>query len=157
MCVLLFLFSVPAKDDELVTETSLSLLPEAISKNTNVLPSGEKMNGGVDGERKGRCVCVCLCAHMLYAKIMQFLSSVHLVFTSTVGMFTASQKTYNIHTHVHTNMRVLSIQQFTVYVCACKYVHVVVVDYREEAQRESTSASLINQKHYSGSTPVSDC
>ena len=32
MCVLLFLFSVPViDDDKLVTETSLSLLPEAIS------------------------------------------------------------------------------------------------------------------------------
>ena len=118
MCVLLFLFSVPAMDDELVTETSLSRLPEAISKNTDVLPNGEKMNGGVDGERKGRCVCVCvcLCAHMLYAQIMQFLGGVHLVFTSTFGTLTASQT----HT-TYTNMHVLSIQQFTV---LYTYVHV---------------------------------
>ena len=53
-------------DDELVTETSLSRLPEAISKNTDVLPNGEKMNGGVDGERKGRCVCVSVCVHTCY-------------------------------------------------------------------------------------------
>ena len=50
-------------DDELVTETSLSLLPEAISKNTDMLPSDEKMNGGVDGDRKGRCVQVFDCVH----------------------------------------------------------------------------------------------
>ena len=63
MCVLLILFlsSVPVIDEELVTETSLSLLPEKILKNTDMLPSSGKMNGGVDGDRKGVCMCLTVC------------------------------------------------------------------------------------------------
>ena len=135
------LFSVPAMDDdELVTETIL--------KNTDMLPSDEKMNGGVDGERKGRCVCLSVCTHAICTN--QFLSGVHLVFTSTFGTLTDSQ------THIHIHARVIYSPVYCT-VCACKYVHVVVIDYRVEARRESTSASLINQKHHSGSAPVSDC
>ena len=54
-------------DDKLVTETSLSHLPE--TKSLIMLLSSGKMNGAIDRERKGRCVhvsaCVCmsLCTH----------------------------------------------------------------------------------------------
>ena len=64
-CVLLIvlLSGVPAIDEELVTETSLSLLPEEILKKTDMLPSSGKMNGAVDGDRNGRCVHVFDCVH----------------------------------------------------------------------------------------------
>ena len=69
MCVLLFLFSVPAMDDELVTETPLSILPEAIPKNTDMLPSCGKMSAGVGGDqRTGRCVHVFLCVYTCYMR-----------------------------------------------------------------------------------------
>ena len=60
MCVLLILFlsGVPVIDEELDTETSL---PEETSKNTDMLPSSGKMNGGVDGDRKGVCMCLTVC------------------------------------------------------------------------------------------------
>ena len=58
------LFSVPAMDDDkLVTETIL--------KNTDMLPSDEKMNGGVDGERKGRCVSVCVYTCYMHKSVPQ--------------------------------------------------------------------------------------
>ena len=70
MCVLLFLFSVPVMDDELVTETPLSILPETVSKNTDMLPSCGKMSAGVDGDqRTGRCVHVFLCVYHRRRKV----------------------------------------------------------------------------------------
>ena len=71
MCVLLILFlsSVPAIDEELVTETSLSLLPEEISKNTDV--AEQCMEIKLTETRK-EGVCMCLTVYTLAVCKNQF-------------------------------------------------------------------------------------
>ena len=120
-----------------------------------MLLSSGKMNGAVDGERKGRCVhvSVCLCVHMQKSVLLHCLPP-------RDTLLACSQTTkHTIHIYKHSCV-ICSAVYCTV--CACKYVH-VVVDYRVEAdisQCKSTSHSfLINEKHHllsSGSTSVSD-
>ena len=97
------------------------------------------MNGAVEGERKERCLHVFVYTCYMQKSVPQQCLPPKFY---TAGMLTNSQT----HIHKHKYSCVI-IQQFSVH--ACKYVHVVVVDYRVEVdvfQCESTSdSSLINE------------
>ena len=97
--------------------------------------------------QEGVCMCFSVCTHAICAN--QFLSSVHLVFTSTYGTLTA-RLTHT--TYTYTNIHVL------IGLLYCTVTNVILTDYRVEAQCERTSdSSLSNEKHHPGPAPVSDC
>ena len=97
--------------------------------------------------KEGVCMCFPVCTHAICTD--QFLSSVHLVFTSTFGTLTARQA-QTTYTYTYINIHVL--------IGLLYYLYVILTDYRVEAQRECTSdSSLSNEKHHPGPAPVSDC